>query len=190
MKLVPTASQTVGPYFYLGLTGPRSLGCLAGPNAEGEPVTIVFRILDGEGQPVPDAMLEIWQANASGKYNHPEDTRDMPLDPDCAGYGRMGTDTSGCCEFQTVKPGRVPGPKDRLQAPHLNLSLFARGLLKRLATRVYFAGEAANEEDFVLSLVPSGRRATLLASTDPARTGVWRFDIHLQGEQETVFFDV
>ncbi|HKS73483.1 MAG TPA: protocatechuate 3,4-dioxygenase subunit alpha [Terriglobales bacterium] len=190
MKLVPTASQTVGPYFYLGLTGPRSTGCLAGPNAQGEPITITFRVLDGEGQPVPDAMLEIWQANAAGKYNHPEDTQAKPLDPGCEGYGRMGTDAAGGCEFQTIKPGRVEGPKDRLQAPHLNLSVFARGLLKRLATRVYFSGEAANDEDFALSLVPAERRATLLANPEPSQPGRWRFDIHLQGEQETVFFDV
>ena len=190
MKLVPTASQTVGPYFYLGLTGPRSVESLTGPHAQGEPITITFRVLDGEGQPVPDAMLEIWQADANGKYKHLEDTQAKPLDPDCEGYGRMGTDGAGRCGFQTIKPGRVPGPKDRLQAPHLNLSVFARGLLKRLATRVYFAGEAANDEDFVLSLVPEERRGTLLARPDSARPGFWQFDVRLQGEQETVFFDV
>jgi protocatechuate 3,4-dioxygenase, alpha subunit len=190
MKLVPTPSQTVGPYFYLGLTGPRSVECLSGPNAQGDPVTIVFTVLDGDGQPVPDAMLEIWQANANGKYNHPEDTQDKALDPACEGYGRMGTDAQGRCEFQTIKPGRVPGPDHRLQAPHLNLSIFARGLLKRLATRVYFAGDSANDEDLVLSLVPKDRRATLMASRDASRASAWRFEIHLQGDRETVFFDV
>lgn len=190
MKLVPIASQTVGPYFRLGLTGPRSVNCIAEPGAKGERITLVCTVLDGDGTPVPDAMLEIWQANADGKYNHPEDLQDKALDPACKGFGRMGTDANGMLEFQTIKPGRAPGPDNRLQAPHLNVSIFARGLLKRLPTRIYFAGDPANDEDFVLSLVPKERRKTLLAQPDPSRPGFWRFDVLLQGEQETVFFDV
>jgi protocatechuate 3,4-dioxygenase alpha subunit len=190
MKLVPTASQTVGPYFHLGLTGPRSVGQIAGPGAKGEHLTLICTVLDGDGQPVPDAMIEIWQANADGKYDHSEDTQDKPLDPACGGFGRMGTDANGVLEFHTIRPGRVPGRENRLQAPHLNVSVFARGLLKRLPTRIYFAGDPANDEDPVLTLVPRDRRETLLAQPDPAQPGVWRFVVHLQGERETVFFDV
>jgi protocatechuate 3,4-dioxygenase alpha subunit len=190
MKFVPMPSQTVGPYFHLGLTNTCSVGHVANPKARGERVTLVCTVLDGDGKPVPDAMIEVWQANADGKYNHPEDTQEKAVDPACPGFGRMGTDERGMCVFETIRPGRVPGPNKRLQAPHLNVSVFARGLLKRLPTRVYFAGDPANPEDSVLGLVPEERRDTLLAHPDPSRPGAWRFDIHLQGEQETVFFDV
>lgn len=190
MKLIPTGSQTVGPYFHLGLTDPRSVSCIASPAAKGERVTLICTLLDGDGVPVPDAMIEIWQANADGKYHHPEDTQEKALDPACAGFGRMGSDAAGTMKFETIKPGRVPGPDNRLQAPHLNLSIFARGLLKRLPTRIYFAGDPANEEDPVLALVPKERRATLIAQPGPSKSGQWNFVIHLQGENETVFFDV
>ena len=190
MKQLSTASQTVGPYFHLGLTGPRSIGSITQAGAKGESVKLVCTVLDGDGAAVPDAMVEIWQANADGKYDHPEDTQEKALDPACRGFGRMGTDAQGRVEFHTIRPGPVPGPGHRPQAPHLNVSLFARGLLKRLATRIYFAGDPANDEDFVLSLVPKERRDTLLAKPDPARPGWWRFEVHLQGERETVFFDV
>jgi protocatechuate 3,4-dioxygenase alpha subunit len=190
MKLVPTASQTVGPYFHLGLTDPRSVGSITGPGAKGEKVTLVCTVLDGDGVRVPDAMIEIWQADADGKYDHPEDTQERALDPACKGFGRLGTDAQGIVEFRTIKPGRVPAPNHGLQAPHLMASIFARGLLKRLTTRIYFAGDPANEEDFVLSLVPKERRDTLLAKPDSSRPGLWRFAVHLQGEHETVFFDV
>jgi protocatechuate 3,4-dioxygenase alpha subunit len=112
------------------------------------------------------------------------------VDPEFLGFGRMPTAPDGSCEFETIKPGRVPGAGNVLQAPHLNLAVFARGMLKQLYTRVYFTGEPANQADPVLALVPKERRSTLLAQPDPARPGGWRFDIHLQGEQETVFFDV
>jgi len=190
MKLIPTGSQTVGPYFHLGLTDPRSVECIAGPAARGERVTLVCTVLDGDGVPVPDAMLEIWQANAEGKYHHPEDTQEKALDPACEGFGRMGSDAAGVMKFETIKPGRVPGPHNRLQAPHLNVSILARGLLKRLPTRIYFAGDPANEEDPVLALVPEERRQTLMAQPDRSKPGQWNFVIHLQGERETVFFDV
>ena len=190
MKLIPTGSQTVGPFFHLGLTDPRSVACIAGPSAKGERVTLVCTVLDGDGVPMPDAMIEIWQANADGKYLHPEDTQEKALDPACGGFGRMGSDPAGQMKFETIKPGRVPGPDNRPQAPHLNVSIFGRGLLKRLPTRIYFAGDPANDEDPVLALVPKERRETLMAQPDRSKPGQWNFVIHLQGERETVFFDV
>jgi protocatechuate 3,4-dioxygenase alpha subunit len=139
---------------------------------------------------VSDAMIELWQANAAGKYNHPEDPQATAADPDCSGFGRLGTDRDGVCVFETIKPGRVPGNDGALQAPHLNVSVFARGVLKRLATRIYFAGDPANVEDPVLALVPAERRATLMARPDPSHPTDWGMDVHLSGECETVFFDI
>jgi protocatechuate 3,4-dioxygenase, alpha subunit len=162
-----TPSQTVGPFFHLGLTADASLGCLARDG-----IRVRFRLLDGDGAPVPDGMIEIWQADASGKYDSEA----------FCGFGRMATDQDGCCVFETIYPGRV-GP----QAPHLNLSVFARGLLGRLCTRVYFEGDPALGEDAVLALVPEERRATLIARRD---ADAWNFEIHLQGERETAFFDI
>jgi protocatechuate 3,4-dioxygenase, alpha subunit len=190
MNVVPTPSQTVGPFFNLGLTMKNSIGCLAGPGVKGDRLKLICAVLEGDARPINDAMIEVWQANAAGKYNHPEDTQEKPIDPKFLGFGRLHSDEGGICVFETIKPGRVPGPGDTLQAPHLNLSVFARGVLKRLVTRAYFAGEAANAEDPVLALVPQGRRDTLMTHADPKQLGVWRFNIHLCGEQETVFFDV
>ncbi len=191
MSLGPTPSQTVGPFFSFGLTTENSsVRCIAGPQAKGERVLLTCRVLDGDGAPVPDAMIEIWQADANGKYNHPDDGQDKAVDPACAGFGRRGTADDGSCEFETIKPGRVPGPGGVVQAPHLSLAVFARGMFKQLYTRLYFSGDPANHEDPVLSLVPEDRRETLMAHPDSARLGVWRFDLHLQGEDETVFFDV
>jgi protocatechuate 3,4-dioxygenase alpha subunit len=191
MDHVPTPSQTVGPFFHFSLTSDQhSVRKIAGPEAKGERVWLACRILDGDGAPVNDAMVEIWQADAAGVYHHPEDPRHPMVDPGFLGFGRRATAADGSCEFETVKPGRVPGAGNVLQAPHLNLAVFARGMLKQLYTRVYFTGEPANEGDPVLALVPKERRGTLLAQPDSARPGGWRFDIHLQGEQETVFFDV
>jgi protocatechuate 3,4-dioxygenase alpha subunit len=190
MKLALTPSQTVGPYFHLGLTGHRAVGCIAASSAKGEPVHLVFTVRDGDGKPVNDAMIEVWQANADGKYHHPEDTQPKALDASCPGFGRMGTDENGICKFDTIKPGRVPGFGDKLQAPHLVVSVFARGLLKRLATRVYFGGDPANDEDSVLKMVPTDRRSTLMAQRDPSHPATWHFEVHLCGDRETVFFDV
>ncbi len=190
MDLVASPSQTVGPFFHLGLTDTRAVACLAGPHAKGERVRLICRVFDGDGARIPDAMIEVWQANADGKYHHPEDTQEKPLDPAFRGFGRMPTTEDGSCVFETIKPGRVPGWDNSLQSPHLNISVFARGLLKRVVTRIYFAGDGANQEDPVLALVPRERRDTLMARPDPEHPGVWRFDIHLRGEQETVFFDV
>jgi protocatechuate 3,4-dioxygenase alpha subunit len=187
---IPTASQTVGPFFHLGLTNDHSISRIAGPRAHGEHIRLVCAVYDGEGQPIPDAMVEIWQADAGGKYNHPDDTQEKPRDPDFRGFGRLCTDDKGLCSFETVKPGRVPSWTDVPQAPHLNISVFARGILKRLATRAYFAGDAVNTDDPALALVPEDRRQTLIATLDPANPALWRFSIYLSGPQETVFFDV
>ncbi|HEY7406093.1 MAG TPA: protocatechuate 3,4-dioxygenase subunit alpha [Candidatus Angelobacter sp.] len=188
--LTPTPSQTVGPFFHLGCTEHASMGSLATPATKGERIRLVCHVSDGEGRPVPDAMIEIWQANAEGRYAHPEDTQPKPLDPGFNGFGRLASDEHGVCTFETIKPGRVAGNNGAVQAPHINISVFARGVLLRLATRAYFAGDPANAEDTVLALVPADRRTTLLAQADAADNACWLFDIHLCGEQETVFFDV
>jgi protocatechuate 3,4-dioxygenase alpha subunit len=190
MDIVASPSQTVGPFFHLGLTTNGLDGRLAGPEAKGERVRLVCRVFDGDGLPVNDAMIEIWQANAAGKYHHPDDPQDKAVDPAFRGFGRMPTGEDGSCSFETVKPGRVPGPEDKLQAPHMNVSVFARGMLKRLVTRIYFAGDPANAEDAVLALVPEQRRETLMATPEAAGSGAWRFDVHLCGGRETVFFDL
>ena len=190
MDFTPTPSQTVGPYFRIGLTREHSRARVAEPEAKGERVSLTCRVWDGEGVPINDALLEMWQADANGKYNHPDDPQVATADPACHGFGRIGTDEEGTCQFETVKPGGVPGPGDVLQAPHLNLAVFARGMLKQFYTRIYFAGDPANAADPILALVPEDRRDTLMAQPDLARPSGWRFDIHLQGENETVFFDL
>ncbi len=191
MSRIPSASQTVGPFFNFGLTANASLGVLACAGAAGERIRLEFRVLDGEGEPAPgDAMIELWQADAGGCYAHSLDPRCGEADPEFRGFGRLETSGAGVCVFETVKPGRVPGPDGELQAPHINVVLFARGLLKHLYTRVYFAGEPANGEDPILALVPEDRRATLLADRARDRPDTWQFVIRLQGENETVFFDL
>lgn len=193
-----TASQTVGPYFHYALTpepyGRPGIagGVLVTGDTPGERVRVEGRVFDGNGQPVPDAMVEIWQANAAGRYNHPADGRgEAALDPGFRGFGRLGTDADGAFRFETVKPGPVPGRGNTLQAPHINLVLFARGMLDHAFTRIYFSDEAeVNGSDPVLSAVEAGRRATLVAARRETPGGVvYRFDIRLQGEAETVFFD-
>jgi protocatechuate 3,4-dioxygenase, alpha subunit len=191
MSIGTTPSQTVGPYFSYGLTTEKSsVKQIAGPQAKGERLRLICRVLDGDGNGVPDAMLEIWQADEQGKYNHPDDPQQITPDKACRGFGRMGTNEDGSCDFETIKPGRVPGPAGIEQAPHLNMAVFARGMLKQLYTRIYFAEDPANLEDPVLALVPPERRETLLSMRDSADPNIWRFDVHLQGGKETVFFDV
>jgi protocatechuate 3,4-dioxygenase alpha subunit len=178
MSLIPSASQTVGPFFNFALTPDARLGVLAGEGAEGDRISLEFRVVDGDGAPTPgDSMIELWQADARGRYTKGH--------PNFRGFGRLETSPEGRCTFETVKPGPVDG-----QAPHINVIVFARGLLKQLYTRVYFEGEAANAHDPVLALVPEDRRGTLLARLVEGRPDAWSIEIRLQGEGETVFFDV
>jgi len=183
-----TPSQTVGPFFGPSLIEVGSEK-LVRPETRGDRITIEGRVIDGDGAPVIDAMIEIWQANAEGRYDHIEDDQEKLLDPAFHGYGRAATDALGEYRFETIKPGGVPGTDGVLQAPHINVSIFARGLLKRLCTRIYFPDEMLNETDLVLITIAPERRATLIASRAPG-SSVLRFDIILQGDNETVFFDV
>jgi protocatechuate 3,4-dioxygenase, alpha subunit len=182
-----TPFQTVGPFFAICLSEP---GCarISTGDATGRHITIEGIVRDGAGAVVPDSLIEIWQANAAGRYAHPDDHQSKPLDANFTGYGRAPTDDEGRFVIETIMPGRVPGPGDTLQAPHLLLGILARGILTRLVTRIYFADEPSTAEDPILALVPSERRATLLA--EPVGDDRYRFDLTLQGEGETVFFDV
>jgi protocatechuate 3,4-dioxygenase, alpha subunit len=189
-RLIPIPSQTVGPFFRIGLSGPRAVQRIAAAGVKGERVKLVVAVFDAEGQPIYDCLIETWQANADGKYNHPDDRQEKPLDPAFRGFGRQATDQNGVGSFETIKPGRVPGPKDTQQAPHLTVSVFSRGMLNRLPTRIYFAGDPANEHDPILALVPKERRATLLAQPVEGERGAWQFTIRFGGADETVFFDV
>jgi len=189
MSLQTTASQTIGPYLHIGLDW-LVTDNLAGPGVNGDRVTVEGRVVDGDGEPVGDAIIEIWQANAHGRYAHPEDTQDKPLDEGFRGFGRVPTDDNGHFRFATIKPGRVPAPGGGLQAPHLNVTIFMRGLLRHLVTRIYFAGEPSNAEDVVLSGVPAERRDTLLAKPIPGRAGALEWNVMLQGAGETLFFEV
>ena len=190
MEHVPTPSQTAGPYLHIGLTNTHSITQIAAPGVPGERVRLKCRVLDVEGAPLNDAMIEIWQADASGHYNHPDAPAATESNSRFYGFGRAATDESGACEFETIRPGSVPGPGDSTQAPHLNVAVFARGILLQLHTRIYFAGDPANDNDPVLALVPADRRDTLMARPDPKDPGCWLFDVRLRGDQETVFFDI
>jgi protocatechuate 3,4-dioxygenase alpha subunit len=189
---VLSSSQTIGPFFSDALLREDCRrNVLAAPETAGERIRIEGRLYDGDGQPVPDAMVEIWQANAHGRYNHPLDQREAPLDPAFSGFGRSGTDESGLFWFETVKPGPVPFDSRTDQAPHISVTVFARGMLNHATTRLYFEDEAANATDPVLARVPHARRATLLARRQGGDgTAVYRWDIVLQGEHETVFFNL
>lgn len=188
MKLTATGNQTVGPFFHIGLTR-MLIPVVAGPEVEGQRVTVQGRVLDADGKPIPDALVETWQANAHGKYAHPEDLQAKPLQPGFLGFGRVATNDEGFFSLTTIKPGRVPGPGGILQAPHLDVSVFMRGLLRNLVTRMYFPDEPGNAEDPVLGLVEPARRETLVARKSPAREGVLEWDVVCAGENETVFFD-
>jgi protocatechuate 3,4-dioxygenase alpha subunit len=186
MSLRASTSQTIGPYLRIGLEW-MVIEDLAPQGAAGERVSLEGKVIDGDGKPVNDAAVEIWQANSHGKYASPEDAQAKPLEPGFRGYGRSLTDDAGAFRFRTIKPGPVPGPDGKLQAPHLVVTLFMRGLLKQLVTRVYFPDEPANAGDPVLSLVPAERRATLVAQKKG--DGVLEWNVVLQGRNETVFFD-
>ncbi|ANN19347.1 protocatechuate 3,4-dioxygenase subunit alpha [Amycolatopsis orientalis] len=178
-----TPSQTVGPYLSIGLPWPDGPDVV--PAGQPGAIRIHGRVLDGAGDPVPDAMIETWQADADGRFDHPDDPRGA-VASGFRGFGRCPTDPDGNYEIRTIKPGAVPGPAGSTQAPHIDVSVLARGLLHRVVTRVYFEDDD-NSADPVLASVPETRRGTLIA----ARTGDgYRFDIRLQGEGETVFFDV
>ncbi|WP_454726552.1 MULTISPECIES: protocatechuate 3,4-dioxygenase subunit alpha [Cupriavidus] len=194
--LYATTSQTVGPYLHIGLSG-LDTGDLtaAAPALAGERIVIEGRVIDGAGAPVPDGMVELWQASPAGRYRHPDDRREGPggeaaaLVPGFTGFGRLPTQADGSFRFVTVKPGAVPGPDGRPQAPHIVVSLFMRGLLRHLTTRLYFPDETqANACDPVLSRVPAERRHTLVAQ--PAGAGRLQWQVVLQGRDETVFFDL
>ena len=201
--LKETASQTAGPYLHIGMM-PAAAGIdtrkkqpgnvLAGEGAQGERIRIEGYIYDGQGCLVKDAQIEIWQANAQGKYDHPEDPQDKPLDPNFTGFGRTVTDfKTGLWWFETIKPGVVPGRNDRPMAPHISAIVFARGINIGLQTRIYFDDEAeANAADPVINLIelPPWRETLIAKREERDGQGVYRFDIYLQGEQETVFFDV
>ena len=192
--MIQSPSQTVGPYFAQGLLreGDKVFtNVLVSEKMEGERIRIEGCVTDGEEQPIEDALIEIWQANRHGRYHHPLDEQDKPLDPEFMGFGRTATDTSGNYWFETIKPGAVPGSNGTLQAPHINVIVFARGMLSHAFTRIYFADEAANQNDPVLvSIDDPARRNTLIAGREEAEGKVvYRFDIHIQGENETAFFD-
>jgi protocatechuate 3,4-dioxygenase alpha subunit len=206
-----TPSQTVGPFFHYGLpwkggadlVGQSEMGArpdlipeghyvlnVSSPKGGviGEVIEISGRVLDGDGQPIPDALLEIWQANAAGRYASEDDTREeIALDPNFIGFGRASTSIDGEYRFRTIKPGRTPGPGNSLQAPHIAVGVLGRGLIKRLCTRIYFEDGEGNADDPILALAPDARRHTLIAQKID---GGYRFDVVLQGERETVFFDV
>jgi protocatechuate 3,4-dioxygenase alpha subunit len=196
MTIMPerTPSQTVGPYLHIGLTqgayGAHEIftAAVAEPGLAGTHIRLEGRIFDGEGNIVPDAVVEIWQADCQGRYAHPADGRALSSNS-FRGFGRCPTDKDGGFAFDTVKPGTVPGPAGTTQAPHINVGVFSRGLLKRLFTRIYFAGDPANAADPILALVPVERRDTIIAKPDPAKPGSYRLDVRLQGAGETVFFD-
>ena len=188
-RLGPTPSQTVGPFFHDALLD-EDRSELISPN-HSEAIRIEGTVYDGAGEPVSDAMVEIWQANQAGRYNDPKDDReDLPLDPETfSGFGRSGTDAGGRFTFAIVKPGPVPGPDRRMQAPHVMVSVFARGLLKRLVTRIYFPDEQeANAADPVLSSIEDEQFRSTLVAHDAE--GALRFDIHLQGENQTAFIEI
>jgi protocatechuate 3,4-dioxygenase alpha subunit len=188
-----TPSQTVGPFFAYGLTPNGNYAWndaftnnLVTADVTGDRIRIEGFVYDGDGANVPDAMLEIWQADAQGRFSDPQDSR-APSNASFKGFGRCGTGAEGY-SFETIKPGAVPGLHGKPQAPHIVLAIFGRGMTMQSMTRIYFDDEPANAGDEVMALVPEDRRGTLIAKkTAP---GVYRFDIHLQGDNETVFFDV
>jgi protocatechuate 3,4-dioxygenase alpha subunit len=188
MTLRATTSQTVGPFFSIGCTRMNQAD-LAAPGVSGERVIIEGRLLDGDGVGIPDGLIEVWQANAHGKYNHPEDDQDKLLEPSFKGFGRIPTDDNGSFRFTTIRPGAVPGTGGKMQAPHIAVSVFMRGLLRRLVTRIYFPDEPANANDSVLNLAEPARRGTLVARKIEGRPGILEWNVVMQGPDETIFFN-
>jgi protocatechuate 3,4-dioxygenase alpha subunit len=186
-----TPSQTVGPYLAIGLPWPD--GPTVVPEDTPGAITITGRLLDGEGAPIPDGLIETWQAGPDGRFDHPDDPRGAPANErGFRGFGRCPTGLDGSYRIVTLRPGALPSPDGGSEAPHLDVSVFARGLLDRVVTRIYFPDEAAaNADDPALSAITdAARRGTLIAIADPDDKYRFQFHIHLQGEHETVFFDV
>lgn len=181
-----TPSQTVGPFFSIGLEALNRANLAEG--IAGEHVVIRGRVIDGDGQGVPDAVLEIWQADAEGRY-HPEHTGASAGVAPFFGFGRVPTDALGQFSFTTIKPGPVHSPNGTPQAPHLQISVFMRGLLRQLVTRLYFPEEPLNASDTVLQIVPEARRQTLIGHQGAANENTLEWNVCLQGASETVFFD-
>jgi protocatechuate 3,4-dioxygenase alpha subunit len=203
-----TPSQTVGPFFAYGLAPhsrcewrpeqgrdaydwKQTTGAnLVTADASGSKIRIEGRVFDGDGMPINDAMVEVWQADAQGRYAHPRDGRARP-NTKFTGFGRSATDKNGTYSFDTIKPGSVAGPNGKWQAPHIVFCIFSRGMLRQIYTRLYFADETTNTNDPILTLVPADRRGTLVAHKEMRDDlPVYRFDIRVQGENETVFFDI
>lgn len=190
-RLGQTPSQTVGPYFTLRLAG-EGENILVSPGQSGEPIVIEGKVLDGNRNHIEDALLEIWQANPAGRYHHPDDTRDLDLDKEFTGFGRVVSDfNTGEYRFETVKPGLVPDVEGAFQAPHISLIVQGRGMLNPVFTRIYFSDEeGANADDLILRNIPAERRNTLIAELiDHSEPLTYRFDVLFQGDDETVFFD-
>jgi protocatechuate 3,4-dioxygenase alpha subunit len=187
--LDPTVSQTVGPFFHIGLKWLFS-DRVAKPGTPGRHIVVEGRVLDGDGVPVSDALVEVWQADAQGNYALAEDLPGSGGALGFGGFARVPTNDDGVFRFATVKPGRVRDPAGGMQAPHLLVSIFMRGLLRHLATRIYFADEPSNTEDLVLSRVQASRRHTLIAAPSPDSPDAFEWNIVLQGTAETVFFDL
>jgi protocatechuate 3,4-dioxygenase alpha subunit len=190
-KLGQTPSQTVGPYFSMRLSR-EGENVLVRADTPGEHIRIEGTVLDGDRQHIEDALIEIWQANPGGRYRHPDDRRDIPIDDGFTGFGRVSSNfDTGEYWFETVKPGPVPDPEGELQAPHINVIIQGRGMLNPVFTRIYFSDEeVANRHDLILGMVAEKRRSSLIAPlVEGSKPKVYRFNIRFQGEDETVFFD-
>jgi protocatechuate 3,4-dioxygenase alpha subunit len=205
--LPQTPAQTLGPFFHQGLLRTRESlrlpatgsherafigNVIAAAGVPGQRIRLRGAVYDGAAEPVSDALLELWQADGEGRYSHPLDAAGGASGSGFHGFGRAATDTRGAYGFETIKPGRVRWSGGGTQAPHLNLIIGARGMMRHAFTRVYFAGDNGLDADPVLSRVPEARRRTLLARPDGERDGVllFEFDVRLQGEDETVFFEI
>lgn len=179
-RLIAIPSQTVGPFFHFGLATNTALGRIAPGNESAERMALRVCVLDGDGTPVPDALVEVYHADATGAY---------PASPSerggFTGFGRLPTDAEGVCTFQTIRPGRVES-----SAPHITVCILARGLLRHVYTRIYFSGDSGLDADPILALVPADRRSTLMATRVAGTADAWAFVIRLQGDRETVFFDL
>lgn len=184
-----TPSQTSGPYFPIGMLWDPAMPMLAGRDDPGRRIRLEGRVLDGAGEPLRDVLIELWQADPDGRYRHPLDRWDDATSTGFTGFGRSGIGADGCFRLDTVRPGPVPLPDGRRQAPHLTLLVFGKGLLDHLTTRVYFPDEPLNAEDPTLARVPGDRRSTLVARWGSADGTILTFDVVLQGAAETVFFD-